>query len=207
MYYLPQAELTTSRIFQGDVFEEFPCFLLPSTDFQFLREEEGEGVVYREQELPVGWLEEENLVVRARRFKIIVVSQSCDIHEEGRRNLRLGDDENFDYPTILYAPLIPLTDLAQYGRLANRVEDLRKQNVAGAFYLPAHPAATLAESVALFSWICSIRKSRENRFNTFDPKRKLASLASPYREAFAQKFAHLIGRVALPSPNLKFRGE
>ena len=205
MYYVPDGQLDPDRIFQGDIFDDFPCFFLPSTDFRFLRED---GQTYSEPDLPGAWKEgeeEELLIVRARRYKIILLSQSCDIHEEGKTNLYLDDAESYTNQLILYCPVIPITALANYKKLREAAKDpnkLQNQSVSGAFYLPAYPdGRRFPDSIVYLTWVCSITKAKANRFRTFDPKRRLASLASPYREAFASKFAQAIDRVALPTGN------
>jgi len=192
--YVPSAALQSDRIFQGDVFDDFPCPFLPSTDFSFLRSESGE--VFPESDLPGGWREEELLIIRARRYKIVVLSQSCDIHEEGKRNLRLQESQHYDSPNILFSPLIPLDQLDVK---VSTKENLRTQKAVGGFYFARHPDGLFEESAVLFSWICPLTKSRVNRFKTFEPKRKLASLALPYREALASKLGYSLSRVALPS--------
>jgi hypothetical protein len=199
MYYLPDDQIDAEKIYQGDIFEEFPCFVLASTDFVFLRED---GGTFREAELPGGWREEELLIVRARKQRIVLLSQTCDIHEEGLTNLYLGDQEQYANQVILYAPVVPLTELTNYNKLKGAAKDrqrLENQNVAGAFYLPAHPDGRFPESLAYLQWVCGITKLRANRFRTFDPKRRCVSLAPPYREALSSKFAYTFGRVALPS--------
>jgi hypothetical protein len=204
MYYVPDGENDDRIIFQGDIFEEFPCFFLPSTDFQILRADGEEGGIYREAELPGGWQEEELLIVRARRHKIILISQSCDIHEEGKRNLYQDEAENYNYQLIHYSPLLPVTPAAlkNYSQLRDATKDRRKltqQNLpGGAFFLPAHEPH-FPDSIVYPHWICAITKTKANRFKTFHPKRRLASLASPFRESFAHKLAQIVGRVALPS--------
>ncbi len=199
MYYVPDGQLDPDRIYQGDIFDDFPCFFLSSTDFRFLRPD---GQTYDEAGLPDGWGEEEILLVRARRYKIILVSQTCDIHEQGKRNLHLGAEENYANQLILYCPVMPLTALQAHPKLrdaAKNRQNLENQNLSGAFYLPAHPAGGIPESIVYLSWVCSITKAKANRFKTFDAKQRRASLASPFREAFAHKFANLCGRVALPT--------
>src|SRR5262249_34973746 len=191
--------LDPDRIYQGDIFTEFPCFFLPSTDFTFLR---SDGQTYSEAQLPGGWEQEELLIVRARRYKIILVSQTCDIHEEGRRNLQLGPNEHYAYQLIHYCPILPLTELQNYQALKNAVRDKKHENQnlpGGAFYLPAHPAGHFPDSIAYPHWICAITKTKANRFTTFVPKQRLASLAPPFREAFANKFGQVYARVALPT--------
>jgi len=199
MYYIPDEQLDPDRIYQGDIFEDFPCYFLPSTKLAFLRED---GVIYPESELPGGWKEEELFIVRARKYKIIIVSQTCDIHEEAKRNLYLEDNEHYTYQLIHYAPVIPLTELQNYRQLREAVRDPNKllnQNLpAGAFFLPAHQVR-FPDSIAYPHWLCAIAKSKANRFKTFDPKKRIASLASPFRESFASKVAQVIGRVALPT--------
>jgi hypothetical protein len=205
MYYVPDNDLDPDRIYQGDIFDDFPCFFLPSTEFRFLREGGEDGATYSEAELPGGWREEELLIVRARRFKIILVSQTCDIHEEGKRNLYLGETESYAYQLILYSPVIPLTELQNYKQLKDAAKDstkLNNQNLpGGAFFLPAYPPH-FPDSFAYPHWVCPITKAKADRFKTFDPKQRLASLASPFREAFASKFAQVYGRVALPARTL-----
>lgn len=200
MYYVPDGQLDPDRIFQGDIFVDFPCFFLPSTDFQFLRED---GQVCAEVDLPQGWREEELLIVRARRYKIILLSQTCDIHEEGKRNLYLDANENYANQLILYAPIIPLTELEKYKKQRDATKDRRQlenQKISSAFFLPAHPdGQRVPDSIVYFPWVCSIAKSKANRFSTFEPKNRLTSLASPFREAFASKFGQAIERVALPT--------
>jgi predicted metal-dependent hydrolase len=183
-------------MYQGDIYDFFPCFSLLDGPRSYIRETEGvEGRIYEsEEELPNGWRDEENLILRARRHRIIVLSQTCDIWEEGVTPLKLETQQKYENPWIIYAPLIPLTELEFK---ASRFAALRQQNLGGAFYLPEHQS--LPESGVLFSWLCTIRKPRHNRFAAFDTTAKLASLASPFREALAVKFSHFYGRVALPS--------
>jgi hypothetical protein len=194
--YVPSALVRYDRIYQGDVFEEFPCPILASTDFTFMRMEGESARTYSESELPGGWQDEESIVIPAQRFKIVVLSQSCDIHEEGKLNLRLAEQQEYDNPFILYGPLIPFDKLAIN---TPQKRDLRLQKPLRAFYFPSHPDGLFPESAVVFNWICTISKSRINRFSTFDPKRKLAELASPHREALGSKLGYSLSRVGLPS--------
>lgn len=194
--YVPEEAVRRDRIYQGDVFEEFPCPVVQSGDVTFLRLEGGRATTYSETELPGGWQYEEFAIVRAQRNKIVIVSQSCDIHEEGKLNLRMGEQEKYDQPYILYAPLLPLDRLEI---TPGQAVSLRQQKPVRAFFFQAHPAGLFPDSAVVFSWICSIRKSRINRFRTFEPKRKLAELRSPYREAFSSKLGYFLSRVGLPA--------
>jgi hypothetical protein len=197
VYYVPEPD--PDRIYQGDIFQEFPCFFLPSTDFQFLRDD---GQTYTEEELPGGWGQEELLIVRARRHRIILVSQTCDVHEEGKPNLHLAAEETYVYQLIHYCPVFPLTELQNHKSLRDAVKDRKhlNQNLpGGAFFLPAHPSGSFPDSIAYPHWVCAITKTKANRFTSFTPKQRLASLAPPFREAFANKFGQVYARVALPT--------
>lgn len=199
MYYLSDEELDGDKIYQGDIFDEFPCHFLLDTDFLILRED---GELYSEDRLPEGWRSEENIVVRASRHRIVLISQSCDIHEEQITDLCLNEQQRYRNPLILYAPLIPVDQLQDFPQFKKQIKSrnvAQTQNLSGAFFFPGHPDGLFPESVAPFTWVCGIRKTRANRFSTFEPRRRLASLRSPYRESLAAKFAHFFGRVALPS--------
>src|SRR5215469_7735292 len=173
--YRPAGEFVADRIFQGDIFDDFPCFWMPAPDdVKFLRGgAEGTGDFFSEAELPGGRGPEEAVLLRARRHKIIVVSQSCDVHEERFKNLYLGEAEEYDHPFILYSPVIPIAELANYPRIQKSAQDQKKiqnQNLPGSvFYLEAHPDNLFPESVAYTHWVCSIKKTKENRFRTFSP--------------------------------------
>ena len=129
----------------------------------------------------------------------MLLSQTCDIHEEGKPSLYLEPEDKYDYQFILFAPLIPLARFDDYPRLRRNKGKLREQNIAGAFWLPEHAEREIEESVVYFHLVGAMLKRRDNRFRSFDPKRRLASLRSPYREALANKFGIMISRVALPS--------
>jgi hypothetical protein len=199
MYYSGNGEVDQGKLFQGDIFEPIPCPYLQGVSPLILREQGEELVPAYEQDLPDAWQRDELILVRARKLKVILLSQTCDIHEEERPNLYLGPEEKYVYQFILFAPLIPITQLDEYPKLRRNVEKLRQQNLPGAFWLPGDDQKGIEESVVYFHLVAAMLKRRDNRFRSFDPRRRLASLRSPYREALATKFAHLIGRVALPS--------
>lgn len=199
MYYLNNDEVDPLKIFQGDIFEPIPCPYLQQTSPLIFREKDEELIPTMENELPDAWQRDELILVRARKDKVILLSQTCDIHEERHQNLYLESQEKYEYQFILYAPLIPINQLDEYPRLRQNEKTLRNQNLAGAFWLPEDTNKGIEESVVYFHLVCAILKRRENRFLSFEPKRRLASLRSPYREALASKFGYMISRVALPS--------
>jgi hypothetical protein len=80
-----------------------------------------------------------------------------------------------------------------------RKKAIREQKPVGSFYFPSHPDGLFSESVVFFYWLCTILKSRTNRFHSFAPKRKLAELSSPHREALASKLGYSLSRVGLPT--------
>lgn len=199
MYYLNNDEVDPNKLFQGDIFEAIPCPFLQQTVTTVFREDGEELVPMLEDDLPDAWQQRDELIlVRARKFKVILLSQTCDIHEERHRNLYLEPQEKYDCQFILYAPLIPVNRLDEYPRL-HRTQNFQNQNLPGAFWLPSDAEKSIEESVVYFHLVGAILKRRENRFQSFHPKRRLASLMSPHREALASKFAFMISRVALPS--------
>jgi hypothetical protein len=204
MYYIESGHEDPNKLYQGDIFEPIPCPFLQQVSPIILRQEGDELVPQREENLADAWSGDELILVRARKCKAILLSQTCDIHEERKQDLYLQDGEHYDFPFILYAPLIPMNQLQEYPRLARNQENVRRQNLAGAFWLPNDSQRGIEESVVFFPLVCCIQKRRNNRFETFSPKRRLASLKSPFREALASKFSHWISRVALPS-GLVFR--
>lgn len=199
MYYIESGHEDPNKLFQGDIFEPIPCPFLQQVSPIILRQQGDELVPQREENLADAWSGDELILVRARKCKAILLSQTCDIHEERKQDLYLPHDEHYDFPFILYAPLIPMNQLQEYPRLARNQENVRRQNLAGAFWLPNDSQRGIEESVVFFPLVCSMQKRRNNRFETFSPKRRLASLKSPFREALASKFSHWISRVALPS--------
>ncbi len=199
MYYLPDDEVVRDKLFQGDIFEEIPCPYLQEVDPLIFRREGDVLIPNSGTDLPDAWQREELILVRAKRFKVILLSQTCDIHEEGKANLYLAPEEKYEYPFILFAPLIPFTQIHDYPRFQRNQERLRNQNLPGTFWLPAFPEKGIQESVVYFSLVCAMVKGRDNRFESFHPKNRLASLRSPYREALASKFGIMVSRVALPS--------
>jgi len=201
MYYVDAGQEETGKLFQGDIFEAIPCLYLPQTSpIVILRQNGAELAAQVEDRLADAWSGDELIMVRARKLKVILLSQTCDIHEERKLDLCLQQNEKYDTPFILYAPLIPMNRIDEFPNIRRRNQtDLEHQNLAGAFWLPADAGRGIEESVVLLSLVSSIQKKRDNRFNTFVPKNRLASLKSPFREALATKFAHWISRVALPS--------
>ena len=197
-YYLNKEE-QSDKLFQGDIFEPIPCPYLQEVSPHIFREQGEELVSVPEQEVPGAWESDELILVRARKLKVILLSQTCDIHEEKRPNLYLNPQENYDNQFILYAPVLPIEQLRNYPRLRRNAERLRNQGLDSAFWLPADEEKGIEESVVYFHLVAAIVKRRDNRFLAFHPKRRLASLRAPYREALATKFAHMISRVALPS--------
>ena len=199
MYYLNNNEVDQNKLFQGDIFEEIPCPYIQETVTTIFRQEGEELVPALEDELVDAWQHRDELIlVRARKHKVILLSQTCDIHEERHRNLYLQPQEKYDYQFILYAPLIPVNQLDEYPRL-RRTNNFQNQNLQGAFWLPSDAEKGIEESVVYFHLVGAMLKRRENRFRSFHPKRRLASLRPPYREALASKFGYMISRVALPS--------
>jgi len=199
MYYLADAEVDQQKLYQGDIFEAIPCPYLQQVSPLIFREDGEELAPAFEDDLPDAWQRDELILVRARKFKVILLSQTCDIHEEGKPDLYLAPEEKYDYQFILFAPLIPLVQLDEYPRLRRHKSDLRKQNIAGAFWLPEYTQKGIEESVVYFHLVGAMLKRRDHRFRSFEPKNRLASLGSPYREALASRFAIMISRVALPS--------
>lgn len=199
MYYIESRNEDANKLFQGDIFEAIPCPYLQQVSPIILRQRGDELAPEREENLPDAWSGDELILVRARKCKVILLSQTCDIHEQGKPNLYLEDREQYDCPFILYAPLIPMDQLEEYPRLRRNRDRARNQNLPGVFWLPDDLQRGIEESVVFFPLVCSIRKRKDNRFETFSPKRRIASLKSPFREALGNKFSHWIGRVALPS--------
>jgi hypothetical protein len=199
MYYLADDEVDQQKLFQGDIFEAIPCPYLQEVSPLILREDGEVLIPSQEGDLPDAWQRDELILVRARRLKVILLSQTCDIHEEGKPNLYLLPEEKYDCQFILFAPLIPLAQLDEFPKLRRNKDKLREQNIVGAFWLPEHTEKEIEESVVYFHLVGAMLKGRDNRFRSFDPKRRLASLRSPYREALAHKFGIMISRVALPS--------
>jgi hypothetical protein len=83
--YVPSDKVRHDRIYQGDVFEEFACLWLPSADLTFLREDEDGAKTYGEDDLPGGWQEEEVLVVRAKRWRVVILSHLATYMRSARR--------------------------------------------------------------------------------------------------------------------------
>jgi len=199
MYYCVKGEEDPNKLYQGDIFEAIPCPYLQEVTPIIFREEGEELTPASEGELQDAWQRDELILVRARKYKVILLSQTCDIHEEGIPHLYLRPEENYVNQFILFAPLVPLVQLDQYPKFQKNLERIRNQNLQGAFWLPNSPEHELQESVVYFHLVGAMVKGRDNRFLSFDPKRRLASLRSPHREALASKFAYVISRVALPS--------
>jgi hypothetical protein len=199
MYYFSDEDADPEKLFQGDIFEPIPCPYQVQTTPLIFRENENQIIPSREEDLTDAWHTDELILVRARRCKVILLSQTCDIHEEKYKNLDLNTQEKYDCQFILYAPLLPLDQLDEYPKLRRNRTKLSEQNLPGAFWLPEDREKGIEESVVYFHLVCSMLKRRENRFLTFHPKRRLASLKSPFREAFASKLGYMFSRIALPS--------
>ena len=199
MYYLNAAEVDPTKLFQGDIFEPIPCPYIQETSPMIFRQTDEELLPTPEGELHDAWQRDELILVRARKYKVILLSQTCDIHEERHGNLYLDAQEKYDFQFILYAPLIPVDQLDEYPRLRRNRQRFENQNLEGAFWLPGDPDKGIEESVVYFHLVAAMLKRQENRFLSFDPKRRLTSLRSPYRENIASKFGYMISRVALPS--------
>jgi len=199
--YLSQAEMDLKRIFQGDIFRaSVPLFYLPDKTFNLYRITNGVWHEYTEKELidkgERVWEEDESIMVRARKKDIIIISQSCDIHEEGLTNLQLSEGQEFKNPFIIYAPIYPLEEVRQTEHNKKLIRDNKLNN---AFYLEKNADLAIGESVVFLTHFCSILKSRINRFETFGLENRIASLRLPWREAFAHKVGNLFSRVAIPS--------
>jgi hypothetical protein len=199
MYYLSNEERDPEKLFQGDIFETIPCPYLQETAPLIYRETSSGLNAYKEEDLADAWERDELILVRARKLKVILLSQTCDIHEERYKSLELDANQKYDCQFILYAPLFPVSQLDEYPKFRRNLENLRTQNFAGGFWLPADSEKGIEESVAYFHLVCAMLKRRQNRFLSFHPKKRLASLKSPYREALASKFGLTFSRVALPS--------
>jgi len=201
MYYFRKEEMDQTKLFQGDILEAMPCPYLEQTEPIIFREKDSDELVpHQESRLKDAWSADEWILVRARKYQIILLSQTCDIHEERFKTLNLPRDHKYDCQFILFAPLLPLTDLVQYPKYRKADQKaLQNQNINGAFYLPAYPEAGIVDSIVYFHLVASMIKTPSNRFTSFDPKKRLASLQSPYREALAHQFGHCFSRVALPS--------
>lgn len=196
--YLSPEEIDPQKIFQGDIFREpVPSFYLPNKNFNLYRFTDGIWHEYTENELTEKgkkvWLEDEFIMVRARKKKIIIISQSCDIHEERFTNLQLSDGQEFKNPFLIYAPIYSLEEVT------GRKQDLRQNKLLHAFYLEKNEDLAIEESVVWLTHFCSILKSRVNRFTTFGLENRIASLRPPWREALAHRVGNLFSRVAIPS--------
>jgi hypothetical protein len=127
--YFSREEMDPQKIFQGDIFREpVPSFYLPNKDYNLYRLTDGIWHEYTENELNKKgekvWEEDEFIMVRARKKHIIIISQSCDIHEEGFVNLQLSDKQEFKNPFIIYAPIYSLEEIQTGGRK----EEIKKIN-------------------------------------------------------------------------------
>jgi len=200
--YLSLTEMDPKTIFQGDIFRaSVPLFYLPDNKtFNLYRITDGVWHEYTEIELIEKrervWEEDESIMVRARKKQIIVISQSCDIHEEGLTNLQLSEGQEFTNPFIIYAPIYSLEEMRQ---TEGKKKQIRGNKLNNAFYLEKNADLGIGESVVLLTHFCSILKSRINRFETFGLENRIASLRLPWREAFAHKVGNFFSRVAIPS--------
>jgi hypothetical protein len=202
--YLSRDGLDPKKIYQGDIFAPVtPLFYLPNkpdNTLNLFRLLEGIWYEYTENELKEKgervWVEDEFIMVRARKKNIIIISQTCDIHEEGLPDLRLPEGQEFKNPFIIYAPIFSFDEI-QFGE--QKKKDIRNQRLINTFYLEKNEELGIPESVVWLNHFCSILKSRINRFDTFGLENRIASLRPPWREALAHTVGNLFSRVALPS--------
>ncbi len=196
--YLSREEMDPLKIFQGDIFRAVvPSFYLPNKNFNLYRLTNQIWYEHTENELiengkPV-WAEDEFIMVRAKKKNIIIVSQSCDIHEEGFTNLRLEENQQFKNPFVIYAPIY------SFEEIQGKKKEIRENKLVNAFYLEKNEDLGIEESVVWLTHFCSILKSRVNRFDTFDLANRIASLRPPWREAFAHRVGNLFSRVGIPT--------
>ncbi len=128
---------------------------------------------------------QKNMQVRVKEYKVIVLSQTCDI-----RNDKID--------TILVCPYYTLEELEKGGRLfKSKVgkEILRRGNIIGMHLLnktPLHDDFIVID----FRKVYSIHKNV--LYSLLSEKNNRLRLKSPYRENLSQSFGRFFMRVGLP---------
>lgn len=123
MYVFP-VDNSNAVFYQGDIIDNFPFFVVDSENFNVL-ETETAGKEYKIKKLKSLSAEEtiDHLIaIDARRQRVMILSQSCDIQQRG---------------TIIFAPVFEITKAISEGRMTdNQASSLRNRKVDYWFYLP-----------------------------------------------------------------------
>ena len=135
--------------YQGDIIENFPFFVVDSDNFNVLEFETGQSVnkkykVKKIKLLPKEQTSDNLIAIDARRQKVIILSQTCDIQQR---------------ETIIFAPVFEIAKAISDGRMTNnQAISLRSRKLDYWFYLPKQDAV-IEESYIDFQIIHYIPKS------------------------------------------------
>lgn len=123
MYVFP-VDNSNAVFYQGDIIDNFPFFVVDSENFNVL-ETEPTSKKYKIKKLKSLPLEETTdhlIAIDARRQRVMILSQSCDIQQRG---------------TIIFAPVFEISKAISEGRMTdNQASSLRNRKVDYWFYLP-----------------------------------------------------------------------
>lgn len=140
MFYRKDGEYDTDKLYQGDILDNFPFFILPGEEFNLLEENFLEDVEQRNyrieqyETVPA----RENLVsaVDVKRSRVAVLSQTCDIQQR-------------DF--VMIAPVFPLARLIASGDIRGGGESMLRARKEGKynylFYLEPDTDGSITESV------------------------------------------------------------
>lgn len=123
MYVFP-VDNSNAVFYQGDIIDNFPFFVIDSENFNVL-EAGTAGKEYKINKIKSLSAEETTdhlIAIDARRQRVMILSQSCDIQQRG---------------TIIFAPVFEIAKAISEGRMTgNQASSLRNRKVDYWFYLP-----------------------------------------------------------------------
>ncbi len=88
----------------------------------------------------------EHVIAHVRKMNVILISRSCDVDKEGRKH-------------FLVAPVIAVQSLSDTQKTAEKLRDLRANEVFHWFYLPEKKAPDLLESFADLSQMVPLHRT------------------------------------------------
>jgi len=126
MYVYP-VDNSNAVFYQGDIIDNFPFLVIDSDNFNVLEAESTQqtGKKYKIKKfksLPVEETSDHLIAIDARRQKVAILSQTCDVQQRG---------------TIIFAPVFGVAKAISDGRMTdNQASSLRNRKVDYWFYLP-----------------------------------------------------------------------
>lgn len=126
MYVYP-VDSSNKVFYQGDIIDNFPFFVIDSENFNVIENDINQKTtkkykINKIKSFPKDGTTDSLIAVEARRQKVIILSQTCDVQQRG---------------TIIFAPVFEISKAIQEKRMTeNQATSLRSRKVDYWFYLP-----------------------------------------------------------------------